>query len=87
MNLQRSLDGLSALYFMALRRPFAWLLLSSAAAGRGPFRDLTALLNTITGIASLAATSILAETRTDMSRFASEGHLVSWAGLSPWPEQ
>jgi transposase len=54
-----------------------------AAAGRGSFRDLTALLNTIPGIASLAATSILAETGTDMSRFASDGHLVSWAGLSP----
>ncbi len=54
-----------------------------AAAGRGFFRDLTALLDAIPGIASLAATSILAETGTDMSRFASDGHLVSWAGLSP----
>ena len=54
-----------------------------AAAGRGSFRDLTALLDAIPGIASLAATSILAETGTDMSRFASDGHLVSWAGLSP----
>jgi len=54
-----------------------------AAAGRGPFRDFTALLNTILGIANLAATSILAGTRTDMSRFASDGHLVSWAVLSP----
>ena len=54
-----------------------------AAAGRGSFRDLTALLDAIPGIASLAATSILAETGTDMSLFASDGHLVSWAGLSP----
>jgi transposase len=54
-----------------------------AAPGRGSFRDLTALLDTIPGIASLAAISILAETGTDMSRFASDGHFVSWAGLSP----
>ncbi len=55
----------------------------AAAVGRGSFRDLTALLDTIPGIARLAATSILSETGTDISRFASEGHLVSWAGLSP----
>jgi len=54
-----------------------------AAAGRGSFRDLIALLDAIPGIASLGAISILAETGTDMSRFASDGHLVSWAGLSP----
>jgi transposase len=54
-----------------------------AAAGRGSFRDMIALLDGIPGVASLAATSILAETGTDMSRFASDGHLVSWAGLSP----
>ena len=57
--------------------------IDEAAAGRGSFRVLTALLDTIPGIASLAATLILAETGTDMSRFASDGHLVSWAGLSP----
>ncbi len=54
-----------------------------AAAGRGSFRDLIALVDTIPGIASLAATSILSEIGTDMSRFATDGHLVSWAGLSP----
>jgi transposase len=56
---------------------------AEAATGCGSFRDLSALLDTIPGIASLAATSILSETGTDMSRFASDGHLVSWAGLSP----
>jgi transposase len=54
-----------------------------AAAGRGSFRELIALLDGIPGIASLAAISILSEIGTDMSRFASDGHLVSWAGLSP----
>jgi transposase len=52
-------------------------------AGRGSFRDMIALLDAIPGVASLAATSILAEIGTDMSRFATAGHLVSWAGLSP----
>jgi transposase len=55
----------------------------AAAPGRGSFRDLIALVDTIPGIAGLAATSILAETGTDMSRFATDAHLVSWAGLSP----
>ena len=54
-----------------------------AAAGHGSFRDMIALLDAIPGVASLAATSILAEIGTDMSRFASPGHLVSWAGLCP----
>jgi transposase len=55
----------------------------AAAPGRGSFRDLIALVDTIPGIAGLAATSILAETGTDMSRFATDAHLVSWSGLSP----
>jgi transposase len=54
-----------------------------AAAGRGSFRDMIALLDAIPGIASLAAISILAEIGCDMSRFPTAGHLVSWAGLSP----
>jgi transposase len=54
-----------------------------AGAGRGSFRDMIALLDGIPGVANLAATSILAEIGTDMSRFASAGHLVSWAGLCP----
>ena len=52
-------------------------------AGRGSFREMIGLLDAIPGIAILAATAILAEIGTDMSRFASDGHLVSWAGLSP----
>ena len=54
-----------------------------AVAGRGSFRDMIALLDGIPGVASLAATSILAETGTDMSRFPTAGHFVSWAGLCP----
>jgi transposase len=54
-----------------------------AAGGRGSFRELIALLDGIPGIAILAATAILAEIGTDMRRFPTAGHLVSWAGLSP----
>ena len=54
-----------------------------AASGQPPFHSLTGLLCTIPGIASLAATSILSEIGSDMSRFATNGHLVSWAGLCP----
>jgi transposase len=46
---------------------------------------LTALLDTVPEIASLAAISMLAGT--GMSRFASAGHFVSWAGLSPGQNQ
>jgi transposase len=54
-----------------------------AADGRAPFHDLIALLCTIPGVSTLAAKTILAEIGRDMSRFASAGHLVAWAGLCP----
>jgi transposase len=54
-----------------------------AVAGQAPFRALIALLCTIPGVSILAATTILAEIGRDMSRFASAGHLVAWAGLCP----
>jgi transposase len=53
------------------------------AADQATFRDLTALLCTIPGISTLAATSIMAEIGRDMSRFPTAGHLVAWAGLCP----
>ena len=53
------------------------------APGRAAFRSLIRLLNTIPGISALSATSILAETGTNMSRFATAGHFVAWAGLCP----
>jgi transposase len=48
-----------------------------------PFRDLVRLLCTIPGVAKLSATIILAEIGRNMSRFATAGHLVAWAGLCP----
>ena len=54
-----------------------------AADGQAPFRDLIALLCTIPGVSVLAAITILAEIGRDMSRFATAGHLLAWAGLCP----
>ena len=53
------------------------------AAGQANFRALILLLATIPGIGVLAATVILAEIGTDMSRFPTAGHLLSWAGFCP----
>lgn len=51
------------------------------------FRLLIALLCKVPGISKLAAVSILAEIGIDMSRFATAGHLVAWAGLCPGQNQ
>ena len=48
-----------------------------------PFRVAIEMLSTIPGISSLSAEVIVAEIGIDMSRFPSEGHLISWAGLCP----
>ena len=48
-----------------------------------PFRDAVRLLRTIPGIGDLAARAIVAEIGTDMGRFPTAAHLVSWAGLCP----
>lgn len=52
-------------------------------AGQVTFRSLVVLLCTIPGVSVLAATTILAEIGTDMSRFPTAGHLVAWAGMCP----
>ncbi len=48
-----------------------------------PFRAAVELLTSIPGVGPLAARVIVAEIGTDMGRFPSAGHLVSWAGLCP----
>jgi transposase len=48
-----------------------------------PFRAAIALLSSIPGIGNLAATVIVSEIGIDMSRFPTDGHLISWAGLCP----
>jgi transposase len=53
------------------------------AAQAGPFADLVARLDEIPGINRASAHVILAEIGTEMTRFPTAGHLVSWARLAP----
>jgi transposase len=48
-----------------------------------PHRAAVTLLVTIPGVSDRTAQVILAEIGTDMSRFATAGHLASWAGMCP----
>jgi transposase len=48
-----------------------------------PFEATLARLDTIPGVDRTTATTIVAETGGDMSRFPTAGHLCSWAGLCP----
>lgn len=48
-----------------------------------PFRTAAELVSTIPGVSTLSAETIVSEVGTDMSRFPSAGHLLSWAGLCP----
>jgi transposase len=46
-----------------------------------PFEELLTLAREMPGIQATAASAILAEIGPDMSRFASDKHLASWAGV------
>jgi transposase len=48
-----------------------------------PFRVACEMLTTMPGVSSLAAEVMVSEIGIDMSRFKTEGHLISWAGLCP----
>src|ERR1035441_3224101 len=48
-----------------------------------PFRIAIEMLTTIPGVSNLAAEVMVSEIGIDMSRFKTEGHLISWAGLCP----
>ena len=52
-------------------------------ANLDPFRPLITVLTSIPGISDLSARVLLAEIGTDMSRFPTSGHLISWAGMCP----
>jgi transposase len=52
-------------------------------ANLNPFRIAVELVSTIPGVSKLSAQVIVSEIGTDMSRFPSVGHLLSWAGLCP----
>jgi len=49
----------------------------------GPFRAAVSLLTTMPGISETTARVLVAEIGTDMRRFPSVGHLISWAGFCP----
>jgi transposase len=49
----------------------------------GPFEDAVKLLDTIDGVDVLAAKVILSEIGLEMTRFPTDGHLVSWACICP----
>ncbi len=48
-----------------------------------PFRDAARRLTQVPGISDVVAAAIVSEIGTDMSRFPTAGHLISWAGLCP----
>lgn len=48
-----------------------------------PFEAALQRLDAIPGVALLTAETIVAEIGVDMSRFATAGHLASWAGMCP----
>src|SRR3712207_2722441 len=48
-----------------------------------PFQAAVRLLSSIPGVSTLSAEVIVAEIGTDMGRFPTAGHLLSWAGLCP----
>ena len=52
-----------------------------------PFEEAMQLLLSIPGIQEIAAAAILAEIGVDMSRFPSDRHLASWAGVCPGNKQ
>ena len=52
-------------------------------AQTAPFAEVVARLDEIPGISLASAYVILAEIGTDMTRFPTAGHLVSWARLAP----
>ncbi|MCO5123601.1 MAG: IS110 family transposase [Rhizobacter sp.] len=51
--------------------------------GLEPFRQAAKLLSTMPGLSSVSAHVVVAEIGIDMSRFATPGHLLSWACLCP----
>src|SRR5262249_28563279 len=48
-----------------------------------PFRAAVKQLSSIPGVKALGGQVIVSEIGIDMSRFPSDGHLVSWAGICP----
>ncbi len=52
-------------------------------ACRAPFANEVALLESIPGLSTITAETVIAEVGVDMERFPTPAHLASWAGLCP----
>ncbi len=52
-----------------------------------PFEEAMGLVQSVVGLKETAAASIIAEIGTDMTRFASDKHIASWAGVCPGNKQ
>ena len=52
-------------------------------AGIAPFRFAVELVTSVPGVSDIGAQVIVSEIGTDMSRFPSESHLISWTGMCP----
>jgi transposase len=56
-------------------------------ASNAPFRTAVEQVSSVPGVKTLAAMQILSEIGTDMSRFATDANLVSWACICPRSDQ
>ena len=56
---------------------------TEVAAGLAPIRQAAKLLSTMPGLSAVSANVVVAEIGIDMSRFATPGHLLSWACMCP----
>jgi transposase len=52
-----------------------------------PFEEAMELVQSVVGNEEIAAACIIAEIGTDMTRFASDKHIASWAGVCPGNKQ
>jgi transposase len=57
------------------------------AAALAPFRGTIERLKEIPGLSETAAQTLLGEIGTDMRQFPTAGHLLSWSGLIPRPDE
>jgi transposase len=60
---------------------------SDIAKAVEPFRDVVERLKKVPGLSDISAPALLAEIGTDMNRFPTASHLVSWARLCPRLEE